>query len=142
MTILLFAIASGIAALAFAGALTVNILRQDAANEAVQKIGDAIEEGARAFLSLEYRLLAVFVVVIAVVLAVFIDYDVTGRVAEATTRVEGGPQRAFDRHRLPCGAIGSALAGFAGMSIAVRANTRTTVKAAARPQPRTANRLQ
>ena len=129
MTILLFAIASGIAALAFAGALTVNILRQDRGNEAVQKIGDAIEEGARAFLSLEYRLLAVFVVVIAVVLAVFIDYDVTGRVAEATTRVEGDRSVPSTAIAYLAGAIGSALAGFAGMSIAVRANTRTTVKA-------------
>ena len=129
MTILLFAIAAGIAALAFAGALTVNILRQDRGNEAVQKIGDAIEEGARAFLSLEYRLLAVFVVIIGVVLAVFIDYDVTGRVAEATTRVEGDRSVPSTAIAYLAGAIGSALAGFAGMSIAVRANTRTTVKA-------------
>ena len=129
MIILLFAIVAGIAALAFAGALTVNILRQDRGNEAVQKIGDAIEEGARAFLSLEYRLLAVFVVIIAVVLAVFIDYDVTGRVAEATTRVEGDRSVPSTAIAYLAGAIGSALAGFAGMSIAVRANTRTTVKA-------------
>ena len=127
--ILLFAIAAGVVALAFAGALTLNILRQDRGDETIQKIGDAIEDGARAFLSLEYRLLAVFVVIIAVILAVFIDYDVTGRVIENTARVEGDRSVPLTAIAYLAGAIGSALAGFIGMSIAVRANTRTTVKA-------------
>ena len=129
MEILLFAIAAGVVGLTFAAALTVSILRQDRGNETIQKIGDAIEDGARAFLSREYRLLAVFVVIITVILAVLIDYDVTGRVADNTARIEGDRSVPSTAIAYLAGAIGSALAGFIGMSIAVRANTRTTVKA-------------
>ena len=129
MTILLFAVASGITALAFGLALTVTILRQDRGSEAVQRIGKAIEEGARAFLSLEYRLLAVFVVAVAIVLAILIDYDVTGRVAENTARVDGDRDFPSTAIAYLAGALGSAVAGYAGMMIAVKANTRTVVQA-------------
>jgi len=129
LTVLYIAIAAGITGLGFAMLLTINILRQGRGNEAVQAIGKAIQEGASAFLSLEYRLLAVFVIAVVVILALFIDYDITGRVADNTARVDG--DRTFPSTALAylAGAMGSALAGFAGMSIAVRANTRTTVKA-------------
>ncbi|PKB61085.1 MAG: sodium-translocating pyrophosphatase [SAR202 cluster bacterium Casp-Chloro-G4] len=116
------AIAAGIVALIFALILTMDIMRQDQGNEQVQFIGRAIQQGASAFLAREYTLLAGFVIVIAIILGVLIDYDVTGRVGST--------------HSLPStaiayliGAIGSGLAGYIGMSIAVRANTRTTVKA-------------
>ena len=101
----------------------MRILRSDAGSEQVQAIGRAIQEGAMAFLSREYRLLAVFVVVMFVVLAVFIDYDVLDKVPGDSESV---PKTAIS---YIVGAIGSALAGFIGMSIAVRANTRTTVQA-------------
>ncbi len=128
MAIIYIALAAAVVGLGFAFVLTLWILRQDQGSERVQYIGRAIQEGAMAFLSREYRLLAVFVVVIAVVLALFIDYDVTGRVAANTTDGGGGglPSTAI---AYLIGAVGSALAGFIGMSIAVRANTRTVVKA-------------
>ena len=122
MTILYIAIGAGALALAFALALTLNILKQDRGSETVQFIGRAIQDGANAFLSREYLMLGVFVVAMFVVLAVFIDYDVTGKT---------GVDRAIPSTAIAylAGAIGSALAGYIGMSIAVRANTRTTVKA-------------
>ena len=89
----------------------------------IRFIGKAIQEGAMAFLSREYRLLAIFVVVMAVILAAFIDFDVTGRVGSDSTSLPGTAIAYL------VGAIGSGLAGFIGMSIAVRANTRTTVQA-------------
>ena len=129
MTIFYIAIAAGIVALGFALVLTLNILRQDRGSEATQAIGRAIQEGALAFLSLEYRLLAVFVIAVAVVLAVFIDYDLTGRVAANTDRVAGDRSIPATAIAYLAGAVGSALAGFIGMSIAIRANSRTVVKA-------------
>ena len=128
MEIIYIALAAAVVGLAFALALTLWILRQDQGSERVQFIGRAIQEGAMAFLSLEYRLLALFVAVIAVILAVFIDYDVTGRVADsaAYSGGDGVPSTAI---AYLIGAIGSALAGFIGMNIAVRANSRTVVKA-------------
>ena len=122
MTIFYLAIAAGVVALAFASALAMNVLRQDQGSETIQFIGRAIREGAMAFLSLEYRLLAVFVLVMFAVLAILIDYDVTDKV---------GSDRDIPSTAIAylAGAVGSALAGFIGMSIAVRANTRTTVQA-------------
>ncbi len=123
MDILLLAIVAGVIALAFAAYLAWKVNQSDEGNEQVRFIGNAIREGAMAFLSREYRLLAIFVVVVFAILWVFIDYDILGKV--------GG-----DNNTLPgtaisylVGAVGSGLAGFIGMSIAVRANTRTTVQA-------------
>ena len=120
--ILYLAIAAGVVALVFALALTINILRQDQGSEEIRFIGRAIQDGAMAFLSLEYRLLSLFVLLMFIVLAVFIDYDVTDKV---------GSDRSLPSTAIAylAGAVGSGLAGFIGMSIAVRANTRTTVKA-------------
>ncbi len=124
MTILLLAIAAGIVGLGFAAALTLYILRQDRGDETVQFIGRAIQEGANAFLRREYAFLAVFVVVVVVIIALFVDFDILDRIGR-------DEDRAFPSTALAylAGAIGSALAGFIGMSIAVRANTRTAVKA-------------
>ena len=129
MTILYIAWAAGLVGLGFALILTINLLRQDKGDETIQFIGRAIQEGATAFLAREYRFLAVFIVAMVVVLAVFIDYDVTGRVAGNTDRVSGDRTLPATAIAYLAGAVGSALAGFIGMSIAVRANTRTTVKA-------------
>ena len=120
--ILYFAIAAGGVALAFAAALTVNVLRQERGSETIQFIGRAIEQGAMAFLTREYRMLSIFVVAMFIVLALFIDYDVLDKVGSTRDM----PSTAIS---YLAGAVGSALAGFIGMSIAVRANTRTTVKA-------------
>ncbi len=122
MIFLYVAIAAGLVALAFAGVLTYDLLRQDRGSKEVQFIGDAIQRGAMAFLGREYRMLALFVVVVTVILAVLIDWDVTDTVGSSREL----PSTAIS---YLAGAVASALAGFIGMSIAVRANTRTTVKA-------------
>ena len=122
MEIILIAVVASVVALAFALILALNVTRQDGGSEEIQFIGRAIQQGAMAFLTREYTLLAAFVVVVAIILAVFIDFDVTGKVGASN----GFPSTALS---YLIGAIGSGLAGFIGMSIAVRANTRTAVKA-------------
>ena len=122
MVSIYIAIAAGGLALLFAAALALNILRQDAGSEAVQAIGRAIQEGAMAFLAREYRFLALFVIAVFVILAVFIDYDITDKV---------GNDRNYPATAIAylVGALSSGLAGFLGMNIAVRANIRTTTSA-------------
>ena len=122
MTTVYLAIAAGAAALGFALVLTLRILREEQGNETVRFIGRAIQEGAMAFLTREYRMLAIFVLLVFAILVVFIDYDVLGRITDE-------PNFPSTAIAYLAGAVGSALAGFIGMSIAVRANTRTTVKA-------------
>ena len=123
MDILYLAIVAGVIALAFAAYLSWKVMQSDEGSEQVRFIGNAIREGAMAFLSREYRLLAVFVVIVFVILWVFIDLDVLDKVEGDGDTIPGTAISYL------VGAIGSALAGFIGMSIAVRANTRTTVQA-------------
>ena len=123
-TIQIVAIAASVIALLFAGFLTSVVLKKDSGSDRIRFIGDAIQKGAMAFLSREYSLLAIFVVVMAIILGVFVDFDILGRIGHETN--DGVPGTAI---AYLVGAFGSGLAGFIGMSIAVRANTRTTVQA-------------
>ena len=76
----IIAVIASIISLAFAALLTSMVLKKDGGNDQIRFIGDAIQKGAMAFLSREYRLLAVFVVVMAIVIGVFIDMDVLDRI--------------------------------------------------------------
>ena len=124
MEILYAAIAAAVIGLLFALYLTLRILKEGQGNERVRFIGQAVQEGANAFLRREYTFLAIFVVAVVVIIAAFIDYDILGKVNLSEERNVPWTAIAY-----LVGAVGSALAGYIGMSIAVRANTRTTVKA-------------
>jgi K(+)-stimulated pyrophosphate-energized sodium pump len=104
-------IISGISALAIAVFMAYYVLKQTQGSERIMEIAAAIKEGALAFLGREYRILAIFVVIIAIILGV----------VPALGWLVG---LAF-----VFGAISSGLAGFVGMSIAVRANSRTAAAA-------------
>ena len=131
MTELYMAIGAGVLALLVAAFLFRVVINQPAGGHAVQEIGALIQEGAMAFLRREYTILAGFVVLIFIVLAVLIDFNVTGNstierlIADGNVSVTG-PWTAV---AYLAGAIGSALAGYIGMSIAVRGNTRTATAA-------------
>jgi len=85
------------------------VLRQDTGTKAMQDIAAAIQEGAAAFLNREYTFLAGFVVVVAAIVAVWLDWQ---------TAVS-----------FVLGAFASAAAGYLGMFTAVRANVRTAAAA-------------
>ena len=104
-------IISGISAMAIAAFMAYYVLKQAQGSERIMEIAAAIKEGALAFLGREYRILAIFVVIIAIILGV----------VPALGWLVG---LAF-----VFGAISSGLAGFVGMSIAVRANSRTAAAA-------------
>ncbi len=87
------------------------VSKQDAGTERMQRIAKAVSEGAMAFLKAEYRVLAVFVVVVAVLLAVSADPQKSSWLVGVSFLI---------------GAFCSALAGFIGMRVATKANVRTT----------------
>ena len=122
MPSIVISIIAGVLALLFAAGLVLDIMRKDEGTEAIKAIGKAVREGAMAFLSREYRFLAIFVAVVSIVLALLIDYDVTGK---------AGTDRSVPSTAIAylIGAFGSGLAGYIGMSVAVIANTRTTAGA-------------
>ena len=82
-----------------------DVLDKDQGNETMRNIASAIQEGAAAFLNREYTYLAGFVIIVAAVIAIFLDWQT------AVCFVSG--------------AVASAAAGYLGMYIAVRANVRT-----------------
>ena len=131
MTELYIAIGAGVLALLVAAFLFRLVTNRPSGGHAVQEIGALIQEGAMAFLRREYTILAGFVVIIFIVLAVLIDFNVTGNSTIENLISDGnlsvtGPWTAI---AYLAGAIGSALAGYIGMNIAVRGNTRTATAA-------------
>ena len=67
--LLYMALGSGVVALLFAWWKTQWINKQDAGTDRMKEIGAAVREGAMAFLSREYKVLSIFVVVVACLLA-------------------------------------------------------------------------
>ena len=131
MDTILLAVAAGGIGLIAAALLAMRVLKQPQGNDEVRDIGALIQEGSSAFLRKEYSILALFVLAIFVVLAVFIDYnilnnDTINSLAEGGAVTSDGPWTAI---AYVIGAIGSGLAGFIGMNIAVRGNTRTATAA-------------
>jgi K(+)-stimulated pyrophosphate-energized sodium pump len=106
---------SGIVALLVAAFTASAISREDAGTDAMKKIAGAIREGAMAFLGSEYRVLVVFVVVVAVII---------GGVGFATAAMHPLTAVAF-----LAGAVCSVAAGYFGMRVATQANVRTAAAA-------------
>jgi K(+)-stimulated pyrophosphate-energized sodium pump len=122
----LVAMGAGVVALLFAAWTARRVLAEDEGTEVMKTIARAIQEGASAFLRREYRFLAIFVAFVAVALAIFVDYDVLNRFGEQTGVLTELPRTSA---AYILGAVSSALAGYIGMYIAVRANVRTAAKA-------------
>ena len=92
-------------ALAYGGLLTRLVLAADAGNPTMQRIARAIQEGAAAYLNRQYTTIAAIGIVLALVITVAINWE-TGLLYIV-------------------GAGCSALAGYVGMNVSVRANVRT-----------------
>ena len=81
------------------------INKQSSGTDRMKEIASAIQEGARAFLKVEFKYLAVFVVVVAAVLVIFLSPIMAAAYV--------------------FGSICSALAGYLGMTVALKANVRS-----------------
>ncbi len=94
------------------------VLKQDPGSEKMQQISKYIQDGALAFLKREYRVVAIVLVAVAVAMVVFLP-DNGGAVMAIAYLI---------------GAVFSGGAGFIGLTIATRANSRTT-QAATKSMP-------
>ena len=108
-------IIAAVAALVYALIKAVWVSKQEAGSDEMKQIGGWISNGAMAFLKSEYKVLAIFVLAVAILLGF----------ANAGLK---------DSHWLifvpfVVGAFCSALAGFFGMRVATKANVRTTAAA-------------
>ena len=93
-------------ALLFAGYLAVKVAKLEEGTEKMKEIASAISEGARAFLTAEYKILIVFVMVLFLLIGFGIGNWVTAIC-------------------FVVGALFSTLAGYFGMNVATKANVRT-----------------
>lgn len=93
-------------ALLFAGYLAVKVAKKEEGTEKMKEIASAISEGARAFLTAEYKILIVFVMVLFLLIGFGIGNWVTAIC-------------------FVVGALFSTLAGYFGMNVATKANVRT-----------------
>src|SRR5512132_3016179 len=115
-TLALFAVmAVCLLALVVAFILVRQVLAADQGTDKMREIARAIQEGSRAYLSRQFRTLAVFVVLLFLLL-LLLQAD--------SSSVRIGRSIAF-----LVGAVFSALAGFTGMQLAVRANVRVAAAA-------------
>ena len=101
-----FAIGASIVALAYGAFLVRWILRQPTGEGKMVEIADAIQQGAKAYLTRQNRTIAIIGAIIFVILWMILDKNTALGFA--------------------VGAALSALAGYIGMSVSVRANVRTT----------------
>ncbi|MFB6351775.1 MAG: sodium-translocating pyrophosphatase [Bradymonadaceae bacterium] len=111
--------ATGLLALAFALWRANWIGKQDYGTERMNELSGHIRDGAQAFLGKEYRVLAVFVVVVAGLLA-GIYYSTGGAGALSAVHMS------YVAIAFVLGAFCSGLAGYIGMKVATKANVRTT----------------
>uniref|UniRef100_UPI003FEFB085 sodium-translocating pyrophosphatase n=1 Tax=Anaerobutyricum hallii TaxID=39488 RepID=UPI003FEFB085 len=105
-----FAPVLGICALLFAFYLPKKVGKQDAGTDRMKEIAAFIHEGARAFLTAEYKILVVFVAVLFVLIGIGIGNWVTAVC-------------------FLVGALFSTAAGYIGMNVATKANVRTAAAA-------------
>ena len=98
--------AAAVIALLFAVYLANKVSRQSVGTDRMKEISGAIAEGARAFLTAEYKILIIFVAVLFVLIGIGIGSWVT-----AVCFV--------------IGALFSTIAGYCGMTVATKANVRT-----------------
>lgn len=102
----MWAIIAGLLGLVFAGYLAASVLKEPQGTERMKELSQAIFEGAMAYLNRQYKTLIPFAAVIFLAL-----FFARGQSYAVSFLV---------------GAVFSALAGYAGMTIATKSNARTT----------------
>jgi K(+)-stimulated pyrophosphate-energized sodium pump len=115
MTELYAVVGAGALALIFAFVRSRWIAKQDTGTDEMRVIAGHIQEGAMAFLAREYKVLAIFVAVVAVLLGV--------------SNASMADSHALIALAFVIGATCSGLAGYFGMKVATQANVRTTAAA-------------
>src|SRR5262249_8836503 len=127
-----------VVAVLFALWLARDVLSRDAGTPAMQEIGGMIFEGAMAFLSRQYRTIAIFAVLTALLLGGVVGAISDGvkeivlsndQITYGATKVSHWTEGLITGIAFLLGAFCSGLAGYIGMFIAVRSNVRTAAAA-------------
>ncbi len=109
MAVLYVSLVIGLVSLAYAGFNTYRVLKQDAGTPKMVEIAQAVREGAMAYMNRQFKTIAVFAVILFAILSFVLEVNI-------------GISFLF-------GALLSAVAGYVGMNVSVRANVRTAAAA-------------
>jgi K(+)-stimulated pyrophosphate-energized sodium pump len=130
---------AGLAAIFYAAYLAWDVLRRDPGTPEMQEVAGMIFEGAMAFLKRQYTTIAIFALITAVAIAIIVGAvsngvkDIVAEGSGANVTIGYSPNAVVDHWEegvltgiaFLVGAAASALAGYIGMFIAVRSNSRT-----------------
>ena len=109
MTALYASFAVAVISLIYAGISTYRVTRHDPGTPKMQEIAKAIQEGSMAYMHRQFKTVAIFAIIIFFLIGFGMDFNI------AATFIVG--------------ALFSAIAGYIGMNVSVRANVRTAVAA-------------
>ncbi len=113
MELVFYSIIAGLIALLYTVLLNNKISSKETGNQKMKEISSAIREGAMAFLKKEYKLLAIFIAVVFVILTIL-------------SQIYPTAMSIFVGVSFIAGALCSGLAGWLGMNTATKSNVRTT----------------
>ncbi|MDR2748529.1 MAG: sodium-translocating pyrophosphatase [Bifidobacteriaceae bacterium] len=102
---------SGLLSIAFSAILAFRVLKADQGSDEMQSISKSIQEGARAYLNRQYKVITIAAVILAALIAALLPKDNLDSVKIAICFL--------------IGALFSGSAGYIGMNVSVRANVRT-----------------
>src|SRR5437588_2120546 len=118
-TLLWIVVVLALGALAVGWLLRRMVLADPEGTERMREIARAVQEGSAAYLRRQFRTIAAFAAVLAILLFVLLPAHATGSGLHSETGIKLGRSVAFI-----LGAVLSGLTGFTGMWLAVRANVR------------------
>jgi len=119
--ILIVALIAGIISISMALYFRYLVLKEDPGNERMQEVAGYIEEGAKTYLKVQYKVLGLFVGVLAIAL-LFLPSPLED--SNTYTRIFEDALNWEQMVAYLIGAVGSMLAGWLGMYVGVKANTR------------------
>jgi len=119
--ILIVALIAGIISIAMAMYFRYLVLKEDPGNERMVEVAGYIEEGAKTYIKVQYKILGIFVAALAVAM-LFLPSPLEG--SDTYIRIFSGALNWEQMIAYIIGAVGSMLAGWLGMYVGIKANTR------------------
>ncbi|MFX1375312.1 MAG: sodium-translocating pyrophosphatase [Promethearchaeota archaeon] len=119
--ILIVALIAGILSIAMALYFRYLVLKEDPGNERMQEVAGYIEEGAKTYIKVQYKILGIFVVLLAVAM-LFLPSPLED--SDTYTRLVSDALNWEQMLAYIIGAVGSMFAGWLGMYVGIKANTR------------------
>jgi K(+)-stimulated pyrophosphate-energized sodium pump len=110
---ILVALIAGVAAIGLAAYFAWIVLKKDSGNERMIEVSGYIEKGAKTFIKVQYKVLAIFVVVLALIIMFFLQSP-KGSIVNWEQSIA-----------YVIGSLASMSAGWMGMYVGVKANTRS-----------------